>query len=81
MRIVRSRGLIKVWAAHKSAEVETGNPNMNGLAGGSSSLLIKENFELLHTFRLFAKAITGLVMHPVSGLCIASGKQQCGTCN
>lgn len=40
--------------------------------GANLPMELSENFELLHTFQVFSKSITGLVLHPVSGLCIAT---------
>lgn len=73
-----SRGMVKVWASHKAKSSHNNNSNSNnidtmGIDAPHSSLMLNENFELLHTFRLFSKAVTGLTNHPIPGLCITSG--------
>ena len=68
-----SRGLVKVWASHKASAAAMAAAAAQGVDSGHSSLMLNENLELLHTFRLFSKAVTGLVNHPIPGLCITAG--------
>ena len=63
-----SGGLVKVWASHKA----NSNTNTNTIQQPHSpmgsgfgahlhenSVILDENFELLHTFHLFTKGVTG----------------------
>lgn len=62
-----SGGLVKVWASHKASNNNAVVPTQpksptGGLAGSSifeHSFVLDENFELLHTFHQFTKAVTG----------------------
>eukprot|EP01041_Mallomonas_annulata_P001070 gene1070-2098_t len=78
-----ARGLVRCWTLHhnrnekeKDGGGKDTTSNGNGktdIAHSDKDVHAEKKFSIVHTFRAHAKAVTGVVLHPVSGLLITTG--------